>query len=122
MKEIIFIYNAQSGLTQGAIDWAHKLVSPQTYNCSLCNLTYGNLGKYDQWSKFLKSLNLEKTFIYQDQLNDLKFYNQESLPCIFFQNENQYSQLITSEQLNLCSNLENLIKLIENKISLFKSS
>ena len=80
------------------------------------------MGKYDQWSKFLKSLNLEKTFIYQDQLNDLKFYNQESLPCIFFQNENQYSQLITSEQLNLCSNLENLIKLIENKISLFKAS
>ena len=118
MKEIIFIYNAQSGFTQAAIDWAHKIVSPQTYNCSLCNLTYGNLGKYGQWSKFLKSLNIEITFLYKDQLNESKFYDQESLPCVFFQNENKYSQLITNEELNQCSNLDNLIKLIDNKISL----
>ena len=78
MKDLIFIYNAKSGLTQAALDWAHKIISPKTYECSLCSLTYGNLGKYSKWSKFLKSLNLNKSFIYDDQLSDLGFYENES--------------------------------------------
>jgi hypothetical protein len=83
VKELIFIYNAKSGLTQAAVDWAHKIISPKTYECSLCSLTYGNLGKYSKWSKFLASLNINKSFIYDDQLSDLSFYNNESVALYF---------------------------------------
>ena len=34
MDKIIFVYNADSGLVNGLIDWAHKIVSPETYSCT----------------------------------------------------------------------------------------
>ena len=40
MSEIVFIYNAKSGTVNSLIDWAHKIVSPDTYECSLCSMTY----------------------------------------------------------------------------------
>ena len=34
MTELIFIYNARSGVTNAFIDWAHKIISPNTYKCN----------------------------------------------------------------------------------------
>ena len=41
-SELIFIYNAKSGLVNEFLDFAHKIVSPGTYNCNLCAISYGN--------------------------------------------------------------------------------
>lgn len=38
---LIFVYNAKSGLISAFGDMVHKIVSPATYPCSLCALTYG---------------------------------------------------------------------------------
>ncbi len=73
MNEIVFIYNAKSGTVNSLIDWAHKIVSPDTYECSLCSITYDNLGKKAEWSTFLRELKIKSTFIYKDQrINDRK--------------------------------------------------
>ena len=42
---LIFVYNAKSGTLNAAIDYFHKIVSPETYDCNLCILTYDNFGK-----------------------------------------------------------------------------
>jgi hypothetical protein len=44
-KELIFIYNAKSGLVNEMIDFAHKIVSPETYDCNLCAISYGTFTK-----------------------------------------------------------------------------
>ena len=44
-KELIFIYNAKSGLVNEMIDVAHKIVSPRTYDCNLCAMSYGTFTK-----------------------------------------------------------------------------
>ena len=113
MKELIFIYNAKSGLYQAAVDWTHKIISPGTYECSLCSLTYGNLGKYNKWSKFLETINMNKSFIYDDQLSDLSIYNNELLPCIFLREDDNYSVLLNNDELDRCENLDALINLIK---------
>ena len=55
MNELIFIYNANSGVVNSLIDWAHKIISPDTYKCSLCSITYNNSDKKNEWSKLLPS-------------------------------------------------------------------
>jgi len=40
--KLIFVYNADSGLLKGIKDLIHKNVSPDTYPCSLCAVTYDN--------------------------------------------------------------------------------
>ncbi len=44
---LVFVYNANSGLLNALLDMGHKVVSPRTYPCSLCALTYGSLGLRD---------------------------------------------------------------------------
>ena len=34
-SELIFVYNAKSGMVNELLDFAHKIVSPSTYNCNL---------------------------------------------------------------------------------------
>ncbi|WP_232221892.1 hypothetical protein [Methanococcoides burtonii] len=41
---LIFVYNADSGLINEMKDYVHKIVSPSTYECNLCAITYGNTG------------------------------------------------------------------------------
>ena len=40
-KELIFIYNAKSGFVNEMVDFAHKIISPETYECNLHFITYG---------------------------------------------------------------------------------
>jgi len=37
---LIFVYNANGGLVNSWLDTAHKIVSPSTYSCSLCAITF----------------------------------------------------------------------------------
>jgi hypothetical protein len=40
MQELLFVYNADAGLVTGLLDTLHKVLSPSTYSCSLCAITY----------------------------------------------------------------------------------
>ena len=44
------------------MDYVHKIASPQTYACSLCSITYGNLGMHRQWASYLRGLPLKLGF------------------------------------------------------------
>lgn len=48
-------------------DFAHKAISPATYNCNLCALTYGTFARKQEWADYIKSLPLEVEFIYRDE-------------------------------------------------------
>lgn len=63
---VVFVYNADAGLANALLDWGHKLVSPSTYDCSLCGVTYGHLGMKRSWREFVASLGTEVTFTYRD--------------------------------------------------------
>ena len=45
--ELLFVYNADTGLFNTVADAAHKILSPSTYSCNLCKVTYG-----DQFGNF----------------------------------------------------------------------
>jgi hypothetical protein len=49
-----------------AADAVHKLVSPQTYPCSLCALSYGPLAMHQVWREVLAALPLSVQFYHKD--------------------------------------------------------
>lgn len=109
-KKIIFIYNSQSGLNNAMIDFFHKIISPKSYECNLCALTYNNIGKKKKWIKYLKSINRKIFFLYKDHLKELDLPENTKLPAVF----NEKNQLlINSNQINECKNLEELINLVK---------
>ncbi|GAB2965421.1 hypothetical protein GCM10027048_38930 [Hymenobacter coalescens] len=101
MRQLLFVYNADSGLGHALLDAVHKLVSPATYPCTLCELTYGAARMRPQWKQFLQTLPLPARFLYRDQLPAA--YPQlvdQPLPAVFVEDENgQVAPLVTAAEM-----------------------
>lgn len=62
-KTLVFVYNAKNRLFNKLSNFAHKLISPNTYACNLCAITYSEFGMRNEWKVFLNSLNFRVGFI-----------------------------------------------------------
>lgn len=116
MEKIIFVYNADSGILNGIKDLIHKNVSPQTYDCRLCAITYNNFGMVNGWRKFVTNLGLPVEFLHRDELHQQYGIQNISLPAVLAQQENKSPEIwIDSITLNQCNTLEDLEKVVLNK-------
>ena len=113
---IIFVYNADSGLFNLLSDMAHKVISPETYNCQLCKLTHGHFGMRDQWHEYLQTLNAEIVFLHRDEF--IKQYpdHHAELPALFLGRDNVIELLIAASMITSCSTMEELIHQVDEKI------
>ncbi|MCC2546265.1 hypothetical protein LJY25_07395 [Hymenobacter sp. BT175] len=67
MPQLLFVYNADAGLVNGVMDLFHKLLSPRTYPCSLCAVTYGGVSMRPEWHSFIKALPVAARFLHRDE-------------------------------------------------------
>jgi len=117
MDKIIFVYNADSGILNAMKDWAHKIVSPETYTCSLCELTYDNLGMRRPWREFIKELGYEVEFLHRDELEEQYGSNEEMLPAVFILEDGKLALWITCEEMDNSESLEALQSLVTQKLA-----
>ena len=121
-KKLIFIYNADSGLKNLIVDIAHKVFSPSTYDCKLCDITFGAFTENKDWKNFrqnLESENIELEFLHKDEfLNTYrsKFQHQYTFPIILTECHNDLQIFIGTEVLNGMENVHQLIDHIENML------
>ena len=116
MSKLIFVYNADSGLFNLLTDTAHKLLSPETYSCNLCAITYGSFGMKKDWKEFLKSIDIPVEFLHRNELKKKYGISNINLPAILIKEENEPKLWINSESINLCKSIDDLIQLITNKL------
>lgn len=111
--KLIFVYNADSGLKNAVIDSAHKIISPKTYQCRLCDLTYGAFKEKKAWKNFRKQSNVEMKFLHADEFEQLyksKFRPAFELPIILIENQYDLEVLMSSQGLDAIEDCESLIK------------
>ena len=114
-SELIFIYNAKSGLVNEFLDFAHKIVSPSTYNCNLCALSYGNFSMNKKWSYYISSLPVKSTFTYKDKVSKYG-YDNIKLPSIIFQDKSKSKVIISSEEINKLKKIDQLINVLSDRL------
>lgn len=115
--DLIFIYNAKSGLVNGALDYVHKMVSPNTYSCSLCGLTYGALGMKKEWAEFVQSLPVKVSFTYPDEMAILPDGRPlPELPVGLLVSDNRTDVLLSASDMNACASLSDLMELISVRL------
>ncbi len=116
-SRILFVYNADSGRMAQLKDYVHKIVAPQTYPCSLCQITYGNLGMRRAWRRFVVDLPLTAVFLHRDELaGRYATLLAESLPAVFVDESGDISPLVTAEELNETPDLPVLQTLVAARL------
>ncbi|MBI5714914.1 MAG: hypothetical protein HZC38_16060 [Chloroflexi bacterium] len=114
--DLLFVYNANSGLIAMLSDITHRLVSPQTYPCQLCALTYALNGMSHDWKVFIASLDRRVTFLHRDELQKLYGIADVPLPAVFKVNDSQLQLWIKAEHINRCQTLDDLKQLIKESL------
>jgi len=113
MDKLVFAYNADSGLLNALGDWTHKLVSPETYPCNLCALTYSNLGMRRAWKRFVRTLSAEVVFLHRDELAARYGESNAALPAVFCEDGGTLQPLIEAPELDACGSLDDLVQLVQ---------
>ncbi|NTU58341.1 MAG: GTPase [Chlorobiaceae bacterium] len=112
---LIFVYNADSGPVSGLLDLGHKILSPSTYQCSLCSLTHGPFTEKEAWKEFRQSVGMPMEFLHRDEFEskyDLKF----EYPVILKKNSN-IEILLTKGEIDTIADLDELILAVKKEIS-----
>lgn len=114
-KKIVFVYNADSSLEHKVFDFLHKAVSPATYQCSLCSITYGTFSIKEEWKEFIASLPIPVEFLYRNEFR--RYYRDQQLqyPAVLLQDGKKQEVIIGAAELEQLE-LEGLMKLLKERL------
>ena len=115
---LIFIYNADSGMRNALLDGAHKALSPNTYQCNLCDLTYGVFKERKAWKKFRQEMQWNMEFLHKDEFKKQyasKFGHKFEFPIVLIALDDELQVFISSSELNELETMEALIDLINKR-------
>lgn len=118
LQKLLFIYNANSGLRNILLDGAHKIISPKTYECNLCDITYGAFTENKKWKKYRKESKLKMEFLHKDEFKTQyasKFGYNFNFPIILGITTEGIEVLVSPEELNELDRAEELIGLISER-------
>ena len=119
---LVFVYNADSGVFNALADAAHKIFSPQTYQCNLCALTHSAVGMRKEWKEFLNSLGVPLEFLHADELKARYNVAGVPLPAVFEKDGDEMKVLAGVDAINACRTMDDLKRLILDARTGAKSS
>lgn len=119
---LIFVYNADSGIVNEMKDYFHKVISPSTYGCNLCAITYGNTGMKSEWNNFVNDLSIPTKFLHKDEFNEKYNETDPIFPCAYLENNNKLTLFISANEINSCKDLNELMSIVTHKIEEFDGS
>jgi hypothetical protein len=118
--KLIFVYNANSGTVSAILDGLHKMVSPSTYDCNLCAITFGNFSEEKIWREFREESEAEMEFYHKDEF--LKQFRSKWLPKYDFPvllsiENGELEIFIDAKELNALEDASQLIEAIKKRQS-----
>lgn len=115
-KQLVFVYNADSGMFNTLTDIAHKVFSPQTYECNLCAISHSYLSERSEWKEFIEELGVECEFLHRDEF--LKKYSsvKTDFPVIFELVDDELKPALSTDKINSCKSMGDLKEAINSII------
>lgn len=112
MKKLIFVYNANAGLVSTTLDIAHKLISPSTYQCELCQLTHGVFKEREVWKQFRENNKEELIFYHKDEF-EKRYQARFDYPVVLESDNDKLKIVLNSAQLAEIRDAADLIKAVQ---------
>ncbi|MEX1027084.1 MAG: GTPase [Candidatus Paceibacterota bacterium] len=115
--KLLFVYNANSGILSSLKDTVHKAVSPDTYQCNLCKVTFGAVSMKEEWKAFVDSLQYDVAFLHSDE-----FYERypdkknEPLPALFAIINDEIEVLLSAKAINETRTVKDLITAVSSSL------
>ena len=119
IQKIIFIYNANSGMRNAVMDTVHKVLSPDTYDCNLCSITFGMFTENVNWKEFRTNAGVDMDFLHKDEFEKeyaSKYGHKFTYPIVLAATAGELEVMIGTEELNALEDVNSLISLVESRL------
>ncbi|MEQ1687750.1 MAG: hypothetical protein ABL874_04170 [Sphingopyxis sp.] len=111
---LVFVYNANAGKLAGLLDTVHKTLSPSTYECDLCAVTFGAFSMKGEWRDWLKAQPWSAEFFHRPDFRAAwPAYAATPLPAIFRRDGDTLTLLIGPDAFKGLGNVNALAGAIE---------
>ena len=111
---LVFVYNAADGVFAAIGDAIHKAVSPDTYPCSLCAITYGAVSMRPEWRAYLRTLPYPTRFLHRGEFTRAYPGVAVPLPAILLDaGHGDPRVLVDAGTLNGVGDIEELIRALD---------
>lgn len=114
--QLVFVYNADSGVFNTVSDIAHKLISPSTYQCNLCSLTHGYFSARGEWLDFLQNLGAEIEFLHRDEFVLAYPECKAEYPAVFIKKPDGLALWLDKAKINKMKSVDELMDVIRNAL------
>ncbi|MDQ2769542.1 MAG: hypothetical protein M3Y54_03465 [Bacteroidota bacterium] len=117
-QRLLFVYNADGGRLAGLKDMFHKILSPSTYPCSLCAITYGATAMRPEWGAFIRALPVPVSFPHRDEFRrDYPQWAAHPLPAAFaVGTDGTLTPFIEAPELD-AADLNGLMQLVREQVA-----
>lgn len=114
---LIFVYNADDGFFNALNDMAHKVFSPETYQCSLCRYTYGIRGMLLPWKQFIEALPCSTVFLHRNEFRQDFPDKDVPLPVILAETNGRCDTLLSANEIKESDSLDGLITVMRERLA-----
>lgn len=126
-KKLIFVYNADSGgFFTGLKDTLHKTFRKSTYECNLCQVTFGAFGMKKDWKNYVENLDtpveffkkdkFKFEFLHRDEFKGKYLVENAKFPSAYIEADNGLELFISQEEMNVIRSIDELKDLVEEKL------
>lgn len=115
--KLLFVYNANAGIAAGIMDSIHKVLSPSTYACGLCAITYGALRMDPKWKAWLAAQSFEGLFFHGPDFRAAYPSAATELPAILIDDGTKLVPVVEAKEFVAIPDVDALIALVETRLS-----
>ena len=120
-RQLIFIYNGDSGLLNSLVHLMHKTLSPSTYECSLCALIYNGISLDKGWLSYVAQLDAEVEYCHRDVFQVRHGRSFQSYPLLLERTGETFTVLMAKADFDAVSDLDDLKTRLNTILMLSKS-
>lgn len=115
-KTLLFIYNADSGVLPGLKEYSSKASTSHARNfCNLTAITNTPIGMKKDWKRFVRDLNIPSRFLNRNEFISEIGAGLITFPAILVQIGKDLLVVASSDEINHCGCLDDLISLVRQR-------
>lgn len=129
-RKLIFVYNADSGgFVTGLKDTLHKTFRKSTYQCNLCQVTFGAFGMKKEWKDFVNDLDVpvefkkkdkfQFEFLHKDEFDQKYKLKDAKFPSAYLMGKTGLELFVTQKEMNSVKTIDELKDVVNMKIEEF---
>ena len=115
-RQLVFIYNADSGLINAVKDYFHKKRNPETYQCNLCMQTFGGISMKKDWKSYINNLDIPTEFLHKDEFEKKYDVKDAQYPSAYLRNGSSMKIFISKDEMNKVKSLDEMKDLVAKNL------